>query len=110
LLRKQFFKNKCRVQFSLPVSIAAKAERVYLVGDFNGWSEQGENAKPMTKKRETFTASLDLPLNKEFQFRYHIYLSNHSEESEWHNDWHADKYIPAPYGGDNSTVITYKFS
>jgi hypothetical protein len=26
--------------------------------------------------------------------------------AEWHNDWQADKYVPNPFSGDNSVVIT----
>jgi 1,4-alpha-glucan branching enzyme len=98
MLKKEFLKTKpvCKVTFALPEAI--KAETVHLVGDFNNWSE---TSTPMKKlKGGKFTVTLDLDKGREYQFRYLV------NSTEWHNDWHADKYVPNPFSGDNSVVIT----
>ncbi|GIL12880.1 MAG: glycoside hydrolase [Chloroflexi bacterium] len=98
MLKKQMLKSKpvCKVTFTLPEAI--KAETAYLVGDFNTWDEQ---ATPMKKlKNGHFTVTLELEAGREYQFRYLV------NNTEWHNDWHADKYVPNPFSGDNSVVTT----
>ena len=98
MLKKQPLKSKpvCKVTFTLPESV--KAESAYLVGDFNNWDEKATEMKKL-KKNGQFTVTLELPKEKEFQFRYLV------NGAEWHNDWHADKYVPNPFSGDNSVVV-----
>lgn len=99
MFKKKFLKSKCKVTFEVPNSIAEGAEKVYLVGDFNNWDEQ---ATLMDKKKGNhFTITLDLDLNREYQYRYLV------NGTEWHNDWEADKYVPNPFSGDNSVILTY---
>ncbi|MBZ0292229.1 MAG: isoamylase early set domain-containing protein [Anaerolineae bacterium] len=98
MLKKQYLKSRpvCKVTFYLPAAV--KAEAVHLVGDFNEWDEQ---ATPMTPLKDgRFTVTLELDKGREFQFRYLV------NQNEWHNDWEADKYVPNPFSGDNSVVIT----
>jgi 1,4-alpha-glucan branching enzyme len=97
MLKKQFLKTKCKVTFTLPEALAADTQTAHLVGDFNNWDE---HATPMEKKGKSFQVTLDLPVDQEFQFRYRI------NNSQWHNDWHADRYVPNPFSGDNSVVST----
>ena len=102
MLKKQFLKTKnvCKVSFSLPEAV--QGETVYLVGDFNNWDE---SATPMKRQKNgSFTVSLDLEKEREYQFRYLV------NGTEWHNDWEADRYVPNPYSGDNSVVTTYEAS
>ena len=86
-----------RVTFEIPSSFWA--EQVNLVGDFNDWDTSRHE---MTQSRATgnWRISLILPKGQEYQFRYLINGHN------WHNEWHADKYVPNKYGSDNSVVIT----
>ncbi|HEX2621279.1 MAG TPA: isoamylase early set domain-containing protein [Phototrophicaceae bacterium] len=98
MLKKQSLKNKpvCKVTFYSPDSIVA--ETIHLVGDFNDWNE---TSHPMEKLKDgRFKLTIDLDTGKEYQYRYLI------NGSEWHNDWEADKYVPNPFSGDNSVVIT----
>jgi 1,4-alpha-glucan branching enzyme len=98
MLKKEYFKTKptCKVTFALPEAI--RAEKVYLVGDFNGWSEK---QTPMRKlKNKGFAVTLELEKGREYQFRYLV------NGAEWHNDWQADKYVPNPFDGDNSVAMT----
>lgn len=98
MLKKQYLKSRpvCKVTFYL--SAAVKAETVHLVGDFNDWDEE---VTPMSQLKDgRFSVTLELETGREYQFRYLI------DQTEWHNDWEADKYVPNPFSGDNSVVIT----
>jgi 1,4-alpha-glucan branching enzyme len=97
MLEKKYLKTKsvCEVTFSIDANV--QGDTVYLVGDFNNWDEA---ATPMKKQKDgSFKTTLKLDRNVEYQFRYLV------DGSVWHNDWHADKYIPNPYSGDNSVVV-----
>lgn len=104
MLKKKFLKTKCKVTFVLPETIAAEAENVYLVGDFNNWDEAATLLKKKDSKKSgiSFEITLDLDLDREYQFRYLV------NGKEWHNDWHADRYVPNPFSGDNSVVTTQR--
>ncbi|MFQ5964153.1 MAG: isoamylase early set domain-containing protein [Candidatus Scalinduaceae bacterium] len=99
-IKKEYLKTKnvYRVSFRLPKVVAPDAKSVYIVGDFNNWNI---HATPMKKlKSGDYTITLNLELEREYQFRYLI------DESKWENDWNADKYVKSPYGDcDNSVVI-----
>ncbi len=86
-----------RVTFELPSSLWA--ERVNLVGDFNDWDTIKDE---MTQSRSNgnWRITLVLPKGHEYQFRYLV------NGRDWHNEWHADKYVPNKYGSDNSVVTT----
>lgn len=98
MLKKQYLKTKpvCKVTFYTPSEI--EAETVHLVGDFNQWDEAATPMEPLKDGRFKVTLSLDA--EKEYQFRYLI------NKTEWHNDWDADKYVPNPFSGDNSVIVT----
>lgn len=98
-LKKQYLKTRplCKVTFSLPSQIAKLANAAHLVGDFNDWNA---NATPMKKlKNGTFTATLTLRRDEEYQFRYFL------DGVRWENDGKADKYVPNAYGSENSVVV-----
>jgi 1,4-alpha-glucan branching enzyme len=99
MFKKRYLKNgKVKVEFTVPDAIAAEAETVFLVGDFNDWSE---TETPMTKfKNGKFKTTLDLEAGKQYQFRYLV------DGNQWHNDWDADRYMANPFSGDNSVVDT----
>jgi 1,4-alpha-glucan branching enzyme len=86
-----------KVTFSLPTTLWA--ESVALVGDFNQWNP---TSHPLHQSRSSgeWEIVLLLPSGKAFQFRYLI------NGTDWHNDWHADRYEPNVYGSDNSVVLT----
>lgn len=74
-----------------------ESDTVFLAGDFNDWDE---SSLPMSKLKDgRFKLSIRLEPDKEYQFRYLV-------DGEWHNDWEADKYVPNPFSGDNSVVVT----
>lgn len=85
------------VTFGLPSSIWA--ETVHLVGDFNGWNRRSH---PLTRSRDdgSWEITLEFDKNRTYQFRYLV------DGSDWQNDWNADRYMPNPFGGENSVLET----
>jgi len=84
------------VTLSLPGSIWA--ESVHLVGDFNDWNRSSHPLTRDTKGEWSVTLSLDK--DRTYQFRYLV------NGTHWQNDWNADRYLPNPFGGDNSVLET----
>ncbi len=98
MLKKRYLKSRdvCKVTFYTAAALGA--DNIYLVGDFNGWDE---TAAPMQSLKDgRFKIVLELEPEREYQFRYLV------NGDEWHNDWDADNYVPNPFIGDNSVVIT----
>ena len=86
----------CKVTFRLPPEAAPKAQQVCLVGEFNAWNEA---AAPIRRLRSgEFTCTLDLPLGRDYQFRYLI------DGSRWENDGAADAYVPCRHAGVENSV------
>ncbi|MCP3874677.1 MAG: glycoside hydrolase [Desulfobacteraceae bacterium] len=102
-IKKQYLKSKpvCKVTFRVPKEANCWAKEVNLVGEFNSWDP---TATPMKSyKNGSFSATVDLNVNKEYQFRYLM------DGVAWKNDQEADTYIHCPYGNcENSVVIIKK--
>jgi len=98
-VKKQYLKSSlsCKVTFRLPKDAAPDAGMVTVVGDFNNWSLTETQMKKL--KSGDFTATVELPCNREFRFRYLI------DSRRWENDWCADKYMPNEFGSDDSVVV-----
>ena len=97
-IKRQYLKSKalCKVTFRLPKEAVQGAETVTIVGDFNKWNV---TQTPMKKlKNGSFTLTLELPCDREFNFRYLL------DSSRWENDWFADKYVPNDLGEENSVI------
>ena len=97
-LKKNYIKNRqtCRVTFFLPEEAAPEARKIAVVGDFNNWDKK---ADLMTKQKDgSFTLTLELPSNKEYRFKYLI------DDTQWENDWCADKYVKNEFGGEDSVI------
>ena len=98
-IKKQYLKTKpvCRITFRLPKDAAPEARIVTIAGDFNNWDTAEIQLKRL--KSGDFKATLELPGDREYRFRYLI------DGKWWENDWSADKYIPNPYGCEDSVVV-----
>lgn len=82
-----------RVVFELPACIWA--DRIYLVGDFNGWCT---GTTPFIQGRDgIWRAAVDLVAGCRYQFRYLV-------DGTWQTDYHADGWIDNGYGSQNSVV------
>jgi hypothetical protein len=96
-LKEYIEDNECKVTFRLPEEAVKGAENVTVVGDFNDWDT---TATPMERlEGGGFQIILKLSPGREYKFRYLV------DGDRWENDWHADKYVPNSYGGDDSVVI-----
>ncbi len=95
LSKKRLARNgHVRVTFVLP---EPAADAVHLVGDFTDW----QASKAMRRSKDgSWSAAYDLEPGREYGFRYLI------DGTRWANDPAADKYVPNPYGSDNSVVVT----
>jgi hypothetical protein len=98
-IKKEYLKtgSTCRITFRLPKEAAADAYKVTIVGDFNGWDNEGTVMKRI--ESGGFEATLELISGKEYRFRYLI------DGDRWENDWYADKYIPNQYGCEDSVIV-----
>ncbi|MEM0911347.1 MAG: isoamylase early set domain-containing protein [Pseudomonadota bacterium] len=99
-LKKQYLKSKplCKVTFKLSKEASKNAAKVALVGDFNGWDASALEMKKL--KNGSFTATVDLHKDKDYQFRYLL------NGNEWENDWTADSYIASPVSCDENSVVS----
>ncbi len=99
MIKKEPSPNSGKVLVTFEYPGTSRTASVHLVGDFNEWSE---TATAMRRKGrgDIWKAQLELDKGKEYQFRYLV------DQSSWHNDWHADRYIPNIHGSDNSVVVT----
>jgi 1,4-alpha-glucan branching enzyme len=85
-----------RVRFALPNSIWA--DRICLVGEFNGWNR---DSHPMQRDRDGgWHITLDLPAGRIYQFRYLC------DGERWINDTQADGYVTNAFGTDNCVIHT----
>lgn len=86
-----------RVVFQFPGSIWLN--RIHLVGDFNQWDP---HSLPLERASDQpqWQITLELEQGRSYQFRYLI------DDATWCNDWNADAYVPNPFGGYNSVVVT----
>jgi len=99
MIKKEYLKSRpvCKVTFRLPEQATGDARSVYIVGDFNNWDVMSTPMKRL--KNGQWKITLELEPGREYRYRYLI------DGSKWENDWCADKYIPNPFGGDDSVVV-----
>jgi 1,4-alpha-glucan branching enzyme len=98
-IEKKFLKAKpvCKVKFSLSGDQYKSADSVHVVGDFNEWKL---DETPLKKsKTGTWSATIDLPAGKEYQFRYLI------DGSKWENDPESDRFTPSGMSMDENSVL-----
>lgn len=85
-----------RVTFELPQSVVSTS--VHIVGDCSDWSR---HSHPLVRRDGgPWSIELVLERSRRYQFRYLI------DGVTWQNDWHADSYVPNPFGGENSVIDT----
>ena len=84
--------DKVHVTFELPDD--GGDSEIFLVGDFNGWSE---SETPLRRKDGVRKASLTLVADRRYAFRY-------LRDGKWFNDETADGYEPNDYGETNSVL------
>lgn len=93
-----YYNRKCRVMFILPKRIMKNAKKAHVVGEFNSWSHSATQMKKL--KNGTFVATIELPIGREYQFRYLL------DNKVWINDLDADRFVPTPFGDSENCVLT----
>ena len=98
-IRKEIIPEEgiCKITFTLTKTLVDHPKEVALVGDFNDWDPQ----KNFMKKSQKgwFEDTIELPLGKDYQFRYLI------DKCNWENDWQADAFAPTPYSETHNMVV-----
>ena len=99
-LNKKYSSNKksCKVTFTLPKEFVFNFNKVSLVGDFNNWSTN-ENLFSETEADGSYSVSVILESNKEYQFRYLC------DGVHWFNEPEADKQVDSYVKGSKNSVI-----
>jgi 1,4-alpha-glucan branching enzyme len=87
----------CKVTFRLSKEAAADAQKVTIVGDFNGWNKEDTSMTRLSSG--DFGATIKLEAGREYRFRYLI------NGDRWENDGYADRYEPNPFGWHDSVVV-----
>lgn len=92
-ITKQYLKSKpeCKVTFCVP---AKDADRVEIAGDFNNW----KSAKLKKFKNGNFKGQMNLPVDKEYQFKYII-------DGAWVNEAEADRHQWNDYAASENSVL-----
>ena len=100
-IKKKYQTDKptCKVTFSIPFETAKNFKKAYLVGDFNNWDTELTQMKVM-KRNGSFSVTLELETNKEYEFRYLL------DGNFWINEPQADKLVPTYFqDAENSVII-----
>jgi len=98
-LEKKFLKTKpiCKVKFSLTGEPYITASSISLAGDFNAWSK---DELPLKQSKDgTWSVSVDLENNREYQFRYVV------DGSHWVNEPEADRFAFNGIDSENSVIV-----
>jgi len=98
MLEKKYSETKstCKVTFSLAQEAANGAKRVNILGEFNDWDPG--LAVPMRLSDNEFKVMLELPVGRDYQFRYQ------TDNGIWKNDSAADAYVDLPNNIRNSVL------
>ncbi len=82
------------VTFVLPAEV--QADSVFLCGEFNDWSG---DIKLEREPDGSWRATVPLLPGQTYRYRYLL------DAERWENAWHADGYVPNPYGSEDSLVV-----
>jgi 1,4-alpha-glucan branching enzyme len=83
--------DKVKIIFELPLD---DEDGVFLVGDFNAWSEA---ATPLRRRGGVRTASVVLVAGRRYAFRYY-------QAGKWFNDEDVDEFEPNEFGETNGII------
>ncbi|MBU2490359.1 MAG: isoamylase early set domain-containing protein [Proteobacteria bacterium] len=99
-MKKSYSKDgkTCRVTFRLPADACQETDGICVAGEWNGWDALAHSMKKA--KDGSFSLTLPLPANAEYQFRYV------ADGWLWQNDPQADGYVANGLGEENGLVVT----
>lgn len=98
-LKKQYLKSKplCKVTFKVNKNQAGNASSISVLGDFNGWDPQKGEMKPM--KDGSFSLSIDLEIDRQYQFRYF------TDQQQWLDEPEADDFVHSGIGDARNALL-----
>lgn len=97
-IEKKFLKSKpiCKLKFHVSGDLFDQASSVSVAGDFNGWSMED---LPLKRGKDgSWSGTIDLESNRDYQFRYVV------DGKDWVNEPEADHYIHNGIGEENSVA------
>ena len=94
--------KKLTVVFYVNRQAAQGAERIDLICEHNGW--QAVALKP--QKNGTFRGSITLKVGDQPSYQYKFKYTFADGTVKYDNDWNAERYVPNPFGGENSVFST----
>jgi 1,4-alpha-glucan branching enzyme len=99
IAKKQYLKTRpvCKVTFKLKKNQACGAQKVNIAGDFNQW--KGSRTPMRALKSGDFTATVVLPKDREYQYRYVL------DDHRWMTDEAADKQVFCDFANDRNAVV-----
>jgi len=98
-IKKEFVDGRsCKVTFQIPKRISKRAKSAHVVGSFNNWSQWTTPMKKM--KNGEFCIAIELPVGREYEFRYLL------DNQNWVNEPEAESFVPTPFGDNKNCVLT----
>jgi len=99
-IKKRYSSNQaeCKVTFILAKEFADNFHTICLVGDFNNWNHD-KNIFTETEADGSHSATIILPTNTSFQFRYL------ADGVHWFNEADADSEVESYFEGFKNSVI-----
>jgi hypothetical protein len=86
--------SSAEVTFTLPAEV--HADSVALCGEFNQWSP---DSIQLERGRDgIWRTTVTLEPGRSYRYRYLL------DGKRWENGWHADRYVPNPYGSTDSVI------
>lgn len=100
-MKKTFPKTSvdCKVTFTISADLLAGSKKATVAGEFNNWDTE---ALPFKITKGVGSASISLPVGKEFQYKFVI------DGNRWENDPETEGFASNGMGEYNSVVKTYK--
>lgn len=101
-VKKRFLKSKpqVKVTFEVEKEVAAAAEQVFLLAEFNNW----QPLELQKFKNGKFKATLDIPTDNQAEFEYKYRFVNADGSEAFENDIQADGYKRNEFGTENSVI------
>ena len=99
-IKRKYSRNKaeCKVTFILTKKLVDNFNTICVVGDFNNWSHD-ENLFSETETDGSYSATIILPSNKSYQFKYL------ADGVHWFNETEADNEVDSYFKGSKNSVI-----
>jgi len=98
-LKKQFLKSRpvCKVTFTVPADRLQGGKEVSVLGDFNDWDPEGYRMRKL--KDGSFTKTVELDCDREYQFRYLV------DGTTWINDDEPDGLVYSGVAAEQNGIV-----